>query len=388
MRLSIIWFAFGLGIISLGLFTTVPVRAQVTIDLGGSSADLKRELFAKGYTDVAIIKKSFTATTVEGCYRGLRYRMKYLITGNRKWRKEVGKCRSEITAENARAILRKNGYRRIDLESRRGAFVAIACLNDTRFRVSVDRYGDVRQERRLGLCRQNSMSPTDISASLNQQGYTRVKFTDRQLPRYVAEACRGLKRVELVISRDGEIRSEQHIGSCQRAINPRELAGILKKNGFRQIKVIDDKLPRYVAEACRKNRLLEITLNRFGRIIDQYELGQCARALTRDQLLKAMAKHNRTRVHIVREDERGFVVEMCKGRTRIRESYNPFGKTQRQENIGSCKSRSLWEITNALTERGMKKPKFFAEGCRKGRKIRIEFNRLGDPVGRKRLGKC
>ena len=362
--------------------------AQVKLQLGSSGAEIRRSLTANGYSEVKIIKQSLGATTVEGCLGAVRYRLKILFTGQTKWREEVGKCRGRINIDRARAILVEQGYSRIDIESRRNAFVAIACQNRERLRVSVDRFGDVRQERRLGRCRRSALSPTDIKADLVRQGYSRIKFTDRQLPKYVAEACRGLTRVELVISSDGDVRKESEIGRCRRAIDPRNLVKIMRDAGFNRVKIIDDKLPQYVVEACRKNRRTELTLDRFGRIVDQYNLGKCAPLLDRAKILEMVKGFKLTRAKVVSQNNGIYVVDLCEGPSRRQVTYNAFGELVRQKEIGVCNSRLVLDVYKAFTKRKTSDLKFFAEGCRKGRKIRIEFNNIGDPVGRKNLGKC
>ena len=362
--------------------------AQTKIELGSSGQEIRRALIANGYNEVKIIKQSLGATTVEGCLGSVRYRLKILFTGQVKWREEVGKCRGRIDIDRARAILVEQGYSRIDIEARRNAFVAIACQGRERLRLSVDRFGDVRRERRLGRCRRSALSPTDVKADLVRQGYSRIRFTDRQLPKYVAEACRGLTRVELVISSDGDVRKESDIGRCRRAIDPRNLVKIMREAGFSQVKVIDDQLPQYVVEACRKNRRTEVTLNRFGRIVDQYNLGKCRASLNRPQILKMVKGRKLTRAKVISQNNGIYIVNLCDGASRKHVTFNAFGELVRQKEVGICNSRSVLDVYKAFAKRKTSDLKFFAEGCRKGRKIRIEFNNIGDPVGRKNLGKC
>ncbi len=373
-----------------GFFLSFPsiAVAQGTIEFGSSGAEVRRSLTANGYSEVKIIKQSFGATTVEGCLGTVKYRLKILFTGQTKWREEVGKCRGRIDIDRARAILVEQGYSRIDIESRRNSFIAIACQNRDRLRVSVDRFGDVHQQRRLGRCRRSALSPTDIKADLVRQGYSRIKFTDRQLPRYVAKACRGLTRVELVISSDGDVRKESDIGRCRRAIDPRNLVKIMRDAGFNRVKVIDDQLPQYVVEACRKNRRTEITLNRFGRIVDQYKLGKCAPHLLRAEMFKLLKESGLTRIKLITHNSKKFVFQVCDGENRIQTTFNVYGDVLQQQKKGVCNSRTVLDVYKAFAKRKTSDLKFFAEGCRKGRKIRIEFSNIGDPVGRKNLGKC
>ncbi len=385
---------FGSRIITFAAFvaiwfaTAVSSGAQLRIELGNSGANVKRSMISKGYTEVAIIKQSLGATTAEGCLDGVRYRIKVLFTGQTKWRQEVGKCRSQISVEQAKQILVQQGYDRIDMEARRNKYLAIACLNGERLRVSVDLFGEVRQQRRLGRCRPSRLSPTDVRAELRRQGYTRIKFIDRQLPRYVAEACRGLTRVELTISGTGDIRRENDIGDCRRAIDPRNLVKIMKKAGFDRVKVIDDQLPQYVVEACRKGRKSEITLNRFGRITDQFNLGKCGPRYNRNQLLKLVKSQKLTRAEIISQNNGVYVVNLCDGAVRKQVTYNVYGEVTGERTRGSCASNSVLDVYKSFSKRKVAGVKFYAEGCQNGKKVRIEFSNIGDPIGRKNLGAC
>ena len=388
MRRSIVRAIFLSSICGLFLSFNMVAVAQTKIELGSSGAEIRRSLTANGYSEVKIVKQSLGATTVEGCLGSVKYRLKILFTGQTKWREEVGKCRGRVDIDRARAILVEQGYSRIDIESRRNSFVAIACQNRDRLRVSVNRFGDVRQERRIGRCRRSALSPTDIKADLVRQGYSRIRFTDRQLPKYVAEACRGLTRVELVISSDGDVRKESEIGRCRRAINPRNLVKIMRDAGFNRVKVIDDQLPQYVVEACRKNRRTELTLNRFGRIVDQYNLGKCAPRMDRAKILEMVKGRKLTRAKVISQNNGTYIVSLCDGAVRKHVTFNVFGEALGEKKKGGCSTSSVLDVFRAFQKRKITGISFYAEGCRKGRKIRIEFSNIGDPVGRKNLGKC
>lgn len=374
--------------IALSFSVIFAASAQVRIELGNSGAELKRALISEGYSQVRIIKQNFGATTLEGCLDGTRYRLKILFTGRTKRRNKVGTCRSEISVEQAQQILVKQGYNRIDIETRRNDYLAIACFDGDRLRVSIDRHGKVQQQRRLGRCERNRLSPSDIKADLKRQGYTRIKFTDRQLPRYVAEACRGLKRVELIIARDGDVRRENEIGRCRRAVDPRNLVKIMQQAGFEQVKVIDDQLPLYIVEACRKNQKTEFTLNRFGRIIDQYKLGKCKPLLNRAQLLSMVKSRKLTRAKIISQNNGIRIVSLCDGAARKHVTYNAMGEVLGEETKAQCRSNSVVDVYKAFVKQKISGIRFFAEGCRKGKKIRIELSNIGDPVGRETLGRC
>ncbi len=362
-------------------------KAQFTIQFGASDAAIKRSLIAKGFTEPKILKRSFKKIRVQACKDGKRYTLRLNPAGRIRNSQEIGNCRKVVSMEQAAAMLERRGFRRVEIERQAEGYVAVVCQDGERFRLQINRFGDVSNRQYVGFCRQG-LAPKDIAALLRKQGYNRIKFTDDKLPRYVAEACRANSRVELLLSYRGRIRNEQRIGTCAPPIDPDDLPQILAKRGFNRVEVIDDKLPRYIVEACRGTDRFELALNRFGEITDRFELDRCPPPITREQLANALLKQGYTRTSIQTADDGGYDVRSCTEGRRSRIFISKFGVVLDRRDLSPCKAPSLDAITDRLGKRGLSKVEYFVEGCRRGRRIRIQLNDFGEPIGRERIGPC
>jgi len=375
-----------LAVAFLSLSNTQAV-AQFKVELGGNQAEIKEKLIAQGYTRIDFVGRGFTKHRVEACRKGIRYNFKVDWRGKTNKMRKIGKCRMMITIEQVRDILRDRGYRRINLEDQSGSYVAVACAGSDRYRIEVNVYGDIRKERRLGRCRKE-LSPSDIEVNLKQQGYERIEFTDRQLPRYVALACRDRRKYELVINRHGEVRDSRDIGRCRRAIDPLKIPELLAAKGYDRIRVIDNQLPRYVADACKKKRRYEVTLNRMGRITDTVAIGRCQRPLSRFQLLSYMSEQGFSRVRIRAETGDSYDVEGCIDGDRYRFTLSVYGNLQDEKKMGKCTSKTTFDVFDQYRKQGFNQLTNTITGCKNGKKYRFQVNEFGDHLDTQTIGDC
>lgn len=360
-------------------------QAQLNIQIGGSEAEFKARLAQAGYDRITTVKLGLSESKFDACLGDKRYRIQFKWTGQTK-RKVIGNCRSAITQKEVRQLLRERGYRRISIEDRAGKYLAVGCLDDIRYRVEVNDFGDITRERRIGNCQQE-LSPADISAKLEEEGYDRVFFIDRQLPRYVAEACKNTDRVELVMNRFGEIAENRRIGKCRSAIKPTEIVALLEEKGYRRVKVIDDKLPRYMAQGCKDGRRIEVTVNRWGEVSNEVLIGQCNRAYTEDEIVASMKENGFKNISIT-TDRRRYVTRGCKDNRLNEIILTRFGELISRKDLGSCEAPRINDLAETLRGRGLSKLEFFVEACRGNRKIRIRFDEFANRTGREVIGNC
>lgn len=361
--------------------------AQITIDLGGNVGDIKRALIKQGYTRVDFTGRGFTKYRVQACRNGKRWKFKVDWRGKTNEERVIGKCRQQVDEKSIRKILRDRGFRRINLENQNGMYVAIACANRARYRVEVNPYGDIRKERRIGQCLPD-LSPTDIEVQLKERGYDRFNWIDRQLPRYVAEACYEGRRVEIVANRRGDIASSRNIGRCRSNINPQDIPAILANRGYERVQVTDDRLPRYAAIACLDGNKMEVTLNRNGRITDKVVIGKCRRPMDSQQIADFVRGQGFSHVYVAEKSALGYTIDGCYSEVRYRFVLSPFGELRDEKNLGECRSKSLFEMIKDEEKNGFTAEKFYMVGCEKGNQIRIEFNQFGQKINRKRQGRC
>lgn len=368
------------------LFAAVgQAQAQFSIQIGGSEADFKARLAQQGFDRIDTVKIGLSSSKFNACKGNKRYRIKFEWTGLVET-KEIGNCRVAVSEKQVRQTLRERGYKRVIIEDQSGKYLAIGCRDTERYRVEVTHFGDIKRERRIGRCR-DELSPTDITAALEAEGYNRVIFTDRQLPRYVAEACLDREKLELTLNRFGEIAGRKSIGQCRDRVQPAELTEILEEKGLTRIVVLDDSLPRYRAEACRKGERVEVTVNRWGDIRDEVRIGRCRIDFTADELAAAIASQGYTNVSVSPE-RRGFVARGCLDNRYLEIAINRFGEVTSRRERGSCDAPRISDLAETLRGRGLRRLDFYVEACRDGSRVRIHFDEFANRIDRQVLGAC
>ena len=305
-----------------------PMRlAQLQFSFGVPDEIVYRSLTRQGFTEIEIFSRKLTKARAKACKNGKIYKVEVAPDGRiRSQTPFGGECRQQVSADKARAILKKRGFRNITLEQTpRGAYQGTACLKSKRYQVAVNLYGKVAKPNQIGRCNQ-LLPPKEIATMLRAQGYNRINFVNKRPPNYVAEACFERTRVELVLTGNGKIWRDRPIGRCDPAINPRRIADVLRDKGFTRVAVLDDQLPHYVARGCRKNRRIEVVLNRFGDIRDQREIGQCAGRMNRDQLAKKLREDGFRRIRFIDGTVDSFLVEACYEGKRFQINVSQYGK--------------------------------------------------------------
>ena len=377
-----------LTLVAVGyLCQVVPASSQVSIQFGLSKAKVIRELSRKGYDQIEIYDRGMTSVWARACKGGVRYRVRINLRMKLSGIDEIGQCRRFLTVEEVQAQLRNLGYRRINIEDQNGFYIAVVCNRGARTRVTMSHFGEIKNQKNIGRCK-DVFEPTDIATVLREQGYNRINFTDRQLPTYVAEACLNNDRLKLELNRFGKLRRQTRIGRCDPPIDPTTLYAVLRDKGYNRIQILDDRLPRYVAHACRGNNQLKVTLNRYGRVTDETKIGNCASAVTVNQVEKLLEDNGFTRVHVQVNGVGAFDIIAClEGQKKIIK-LSRYGELVDEADDGACETRSLRKVRDALLNSGMRGVKFYAEACRKKRRIRIHLNEFGERIGRERIGSC
>jgi len=367
----------------------IVVPAQFSIQFGASDSKIRRNLRRAGYTEIQITGRQLARATAEACKAGVRYRIQIRSSGAIRRANEIGRCQQIITIEQAERILEQDGYKRINItENGNIPYIAIACREGERIRIRMNKFGEITGRRTLGEC-QRALRPDDIRAKLREDGYDRIRFTDRQLPRYIAEACRNGRHLELTINRRGVIRNRKRIGRCDPPIRARDIAELLGERGLDRIEVIKDRPPRYVVEACREQKRVEVTLGKYGKILREYRIGSCRPPLTRADLLVEMRKSGYRKVKFNTIPGSDYETEACRERKRVLTRWTNYGEAINERERGRCVSPRLEDITGRFSDRGLKKVRLYVEGCRRGRKIRILIDEFtGDRLGRERVGRC
>lgn len=364
------------------------VRTQnIQFQLGLSDGMILSVMAGNGYSDIRITKKKLTKAQAQGCRDGKRYKVEISMDGRIRKAVQIGTCRLPINPQIARKILRQKGYSQIFIQPEGNRFAVVACRANRRFRIVMDVFGEIQAEKVLGRCG-GALSEYDVAALLRAQGYSRIDVRRGPRGNYAAEVCRGDDRLGLVVNRSGGIVREKRIGRCDPPIHPAAIPSLLAGYGFSRIEVVDRKLPRYLAHACRGNTRLEIALNRFGEIRDERPIGRCDPPLTGADLEQKLRDAGFTGVKILDQRANGFTAEVCEDATLLRLELTIFGETVTQTPLGTCPTRPIGDVVQDFERQGISQPTLFIEGCRRGRRVRIELDRTGEEVDRRVIGRC
>ena len=364
--------------------------AQLKLSIGLSKDDASQLLFQNGYRKIRVTRETFKNVHAEACLRGLRYQVKVRRLSGKVIRgDQIGRCRPTVDAQQVAAILRRQGLDKISVAPiSRGRFIAKACDFDLRVRLDVDPFGEILQRAVTGRC-QRGPNIAEIRRQLRQDGFTKIRIVNKNQGRLVAEACFEGDKFRLRLAAGGRIKRRTIIGSCARPIGPRNIAKRLRDLGYRQIKVIDNQLPVYQAEACRQNSLLRIRMNRFGEVISTSRLGQCSPPLTRQQVVAMLQQRGANRVEILSSNSRGFRAAACYRLERREYRIDPYGAILNRAVVGRCpQAPRLNSVLKDFRSRGIRNLRIYVEGCRKGRRLQIELNQYGDEINRQRIGRC
>jgi len=185
-------------------FFASPSHANINIQFGMSKGDVVRILLGKGYSQIQVHYTGFKTGKAYACKDGLKYNVKVDIKGRIKGASKIGNCRNQVTERQVRRNLEANGYTRIVIDEQNRNYVAIGCKGKQRARLVISQQGELLQRRNIGNC-QDILAPSDIRQVLRDKGYNRISFTDRQLPWYVAEACLKNRKIELTLTRYGQV---------------------------------------------------------------------------------------------------------------------------------------------------------------------------------------
>ncbi len=307
----------------------VPPRVQVRpprvqprrAPAGGlSPPQVRKELRARGFEEIRFLDRDLPVYVVTACKGNKRFRLRMNRWAAINKKTRAGRCGFEINRKDRvrprrvdrprridrprrnervidnrkrppeiRKLLQRRGFNQITFTDRRlPTYVVRACKKGRRMELRIDASGWIRKRNRIGRCQvaNKGLRPPQIRKVLQTRGFTRILFTDHQLPIYVVEACRHDRKFELRLNRFGRVNRKTNIGRCrvqraQRGFEPREVKEILRRRGYREIDFFDRRLPGYGVEACRRGQKFRMRINRFAEIRKRRRTGFCRPPVTR-----------------------------------------------------------------------------------------------------------
>lgn len=198
-----------------------------------SIAKITELLQTRGYRNIIFTDRILPRYKAEACYGAEKFELKLNWWGDVVNRTRIGACPGgsgpvgEANRE-IRYVLRSKGFSRIRFVNPDPPKIIVeACRDGARLRLELDRFGTTKTTEEIGDCEAfdedrtpvnpslpGVLKPDEVEDILASQGFSDIRFTDRALPRYVAEACRGGNKLKLVINRYAEITDRTVIGGC------------------------------------------------------------------------------------------------------------------------------------------------------------------------------
>lgn len=190
----------------------VPTLAVPEEDL--ATSDLRSALVARGFSRVRIIDPNPPRIVVEACRNGRKLRLVVNRFGDVRDRKIIGRCAEgsgsddeDVTAGPGEEVVEDGSGPSTSDEDADGDPGASG--DETVEVVPSGKPGKLP-----GLFNTPG-SKAQIRSVLTEQGFTEIVFTGRQFFRYVIEACRGDTKYRMVLNRFGEVRKSSRIGTCE-----------------------------------------------------------------------------------------------------------------------------------------------------------------------------
>ena len=352
-----------------------------------TSAQAVRAMQGDGYSAIEARRTGDRIIGV-GCRSGKRYQLSFSQNGQMINRIIMGRCADPgLTNEQITDILRNRGYRQIQITNDQPPrYMAEACREASRVRLSLNPQGAIRSERIIGNCRR-PIDPANIVSILENQGFKQVVVVNRRRPPYVATGCRRSDRFEVEIGRYGSVRNQKRIGSCAKPIDPANLTTMLEKQGFNRVQILRGSRAPFLVEVCNDTTLLELTITRFGKIESQERVGRCVPRLTRKDLREKYAELGYLNVRL-RRTSSGWTALACQDESELTIRLDAFGERVSERKTGVCEATSSLDLLKTLESRGAQQTELYVEGCYRGKKYRWSYDRLGNRTGRNILGDC
>lgn len=271
-----------------------------------------------------------------------------------------------------------DGFRNPQFQGRRlFGYVLHACRNGQLYRLSFDPLTVERRRVVIGDCGASLNPPSaglelsEIRRLLRDEGYRGIRFTDRQLPRYGATACRQDTSYALIINRRGRVVSQSERGRCQQrqAARPtlRDLTVRLRRMGFYRVRAISRDLPPGRLEACKAGRLYQIRLSRSGNILSRTYKEPCrdGRSLSTADLRERLRARAYYRIQISAGRNRGMIAEACRLGRRFRLDVARSGRIVSRKSIGWCRlgRNAVPAVSQRILEHFPSGSRMSAEDC-------------------------
>ena len=270
------------------------------------------------------------------------------------------------------------GFQNPQFQGRRlFGYVVRACRDGKLYRLSFNPLTVEKRRRVVGSCSDgpvggsSGLQLSEIRRLLRDEGYYRIRFTDRELPRYAATACQDGNVYDLTVNRRGRVTRRERTGQCRQggksSINLAEIRQRLRALGFYRIRPISRDNPPTRIEACKADRLYSIGLSRDGEIESRSYKSRCTNAevLAASELRKRLQARSYYRIRLVRERTSNVVFDACRLGRRFRLQMAKSGQILSRSSVGWCRlgRERVPDVSSRILEHFPSGSSISAEDC-------------------------
>lgn len=251
---------------------------------------------------------------------------------------ELAQLKLEFGVSDATVLrsLNHQGYDDIDITYRGLTKARVeACKNGVRYRMEIKPSGEIQNRDRIGDCREpiGRAAAADI---LRRQGFRdiRVGQTDQG---FAAVACQGRLRFRVAMDRFGSIERRQELGPCGGALSREEIEAYLRSLGYDRVRVTDTRPPRLLAEACRDDNRLALRLSGNADVLDENRIGRCEPPIRADDIPALLGRRGYDRVEVIDDRPPRYRVQACRSENHVELVLDRYGDTLDERQIGRCR---------------------------------------------------
>ena len=186
---------------------------------GPSVEDVSDDLKRFGYSYV-VMRRTSTGFSGKACLKADYFKLTSDRWADRTKKVNIGECpHGGLSRNEVKKLLTKEGYTSFKfLDKTPPNYKMRACRDGDSYVMNIDRNGRIHGSYSDKHCGKNGYSLPRIRSILRRSDYKDIDFTDNRLPKYVAEVCQDNRRLRLIINRWGDVRRQKKIGRCRRGI--------------------------------------------------------------------------------------------------------------------------------------------------------------------------
>ncbi len=245
---------------------------------GPSVEDVKEDLKRFGYSYV-VINRTASGFSGKACLKADYFKLTADRWADHTRKTNIGECpHGGLSRKEVRKLLADDDYTAVKfIDNTPPNYKVRACRDGDSYVMNIDRNGRIHGSYSDKRCGNAGYSLSRIRSNLNRADYKDIEFVDRKLPRYVAEVCQDRNRLSLTMNRWGEVSRQRKIGRCRRGVRVnqdqyvspwKKAAKVLETSGYHKIsyRSTNKNTREHFFSACKGPKAYKLTVKR-GEIV-------------------------------------------------------------------------------------------------------------------------